>query len=83
VRESPYPKGASEEWIAVEHSTGCNYCDGVTTVEKGICSLLPETVAGSSKLVELCKTLVRSPCLLTLVVFKGLRNTRQIRDHDL
>jgi hypothetical protein len=42
-----------------------------------------ETVAGSFKLVELWKGLVVSPCLLTLVVFKGLRNPRQIRDHDL
>jgi hypothetical protein len=45
--------------------------------------LLPETVTGSLMLVELWKGLVVSPCLLTLAVFKGLRNPRQIRDHGL
>jgi hypothetical protein len=35
-----------------------------------------ETVAGFSMLVELCKGLVVNPCLLTLVVFKGLHNLR-------
>jgi hypothetical protein len=34
-------------------------------------------------LVGLCKGLVVSPCLLTMVVFKGLQNPRQIKDHDL
>jgi hypothetical protein len=48
-----------------------------------LCFLRSETVAGFLMLVELCKGLVVSPCLLTLVVFKGLRNPRQIRDHDL
>jgi hypothetical protein len=50
---------------------------GLQTVEKGLCFLRPETVVGFLKLVELCKGLVVSPCLLTLVVFKGLRNPRQ------
>jgi hypothetical protein len=46
-------------------------------------SLLLETVVGALMLVELWKDLVVSPCLLILVVFKGLRNLKQIRDHDL
>jgi hypothetical protein len=33
------------ERIVAEHSAGCNYCDGVTDHEKGICSILRETVA--------------------------------------
>jgi hypothetical protein len=53
------------------------------TMEKGLYSLLHETIAGFPKQVELCKGLVVSPCLLILVVFKGLPNPRQIRDHDL
>jgi hypothetical protein len=45
--------------------------------------LLPDFVAGSLMLVELCKGLIVRPCLLTFVVLKSLRNQRQIRDHDL
>jgi hypothetical protein len=43
----------------------------------------PETIADFLILVELCKGLVVNPCLLTLVVFKGLRNPGQKGDHDL
>jgi hypothetical protein len=43
----------------------------------------PETITDFLMLVELCKGLVVSPCLLTLVVFMGLRNPRQKGDHDL
>jgi hypothetical protein len=42
-----------------------------------------ETVAGSHVLVEHWNGLVVSPCLLTLLVFKGLRNPRQIKDQDM
>jgi hypothetical protein len=42
-----------------------------------------ETVADSLMLVKLWKGLIVSPCLLILVVFKGLHNPRQIRDRDL
>jgi hypothetical protein len=45
--------------------------------------LLPKTVAASLMLVELCKGIVVSPCLLTLIVFTSLRKPRLIRDHDL
>jgi hypothetical protein len=51
----PYLKGASGEWIAIGHNAGCNYCDGVKPVKKGLWSILPETVACFLKLVELCK----------------------------
>jgi hypothetical protein len=44
---------------------------------------LPESVAGFLMLVKLCKGPVVNHCLLTLVVFKSLRNPRQIRDHNL
>jgi hypothetical protein len=50
-------------------------------MEKGICFLLPEIVAGFLLLVEHRKVLLVSPCPLTLLVFKGLHNLRQIRDH--
>ena len=78
----PYPRGASGEELR-KHGVGCNYCDGV--IDHGTRPMLPlpESIVGFLMLVKLCKGFILSPCLLTLVVFKGLRNLRKIRDHDL
>jgi hypothetical protein len=47
--------------VDAEYSAACNYCDGVTDHEKGLCSLHPETVASFLKLVELCKGIPMDP----------------------
>jgi hypothetical protein len=69
--------------IGVGRFSGRSICDSFLGEGFLYHPLLPDSVAGSLMLVEHWKGLVVSPCLLTLVVFKGLHNPRQIRDHDL
>jgi hypothetical protein len=57
----PYPKGASEEWIAAEHSANCNYCDGVTNHGKRLMPPFAWNVLGFLELVEICKGLTSDP----------------------
>jgi hypothetical protein len=51
--------------------------------ERFLYFILPESISGFLMLVGLCKGLVVSPCLLTMVVFKDLHNPRYIKDHEL
>jgi hypothetical protein len=79
----PYPKGQAGSESLQSIVLAIITAMGLQTVQKFICTLLLETVAGFPKLLELCKGLVVSPCLLTLAVSKGLYNPRQLRDHDI
>jgi hypothetical protein len=56
---------------------------GLQTMEKGICSLLPETVVSFLKLVELWKCLVVLPCLASLVDVYEIHDLVADGYHDL
>jgi hypothetical protein len=64
-------EGAAAEYREV---LGSNCCDG-SSDEGFLCFLLPKTVVGILKLVELFKGLVVLPCLASSVEVYGVRTT--------
>jgi hypothetical protein len=82
-QEITLPEGANGEASLQSIVLAVITAMGLQTMLKGLCFLRPGTIVGFLELVELCKGLVESPCLLTSVVFKGLCKPRQIRDHNL
>jgi hypothetical protein len=68
----PYPKGASRKCVTIEYREvlGSN-CLWSFSHEGFLCFLLPESVAGFLKLVELWKGLVVLPCLISSVEMNG------------
>jgi hypothetical protein len=60
-----------------------HYYDGVTNREKGLCFLLPGTVAGFLMLVELLKGLVETPSLASSEEVYGIHDPVVDGYHDL
>jgi hypothetical protein len=58
---------------SIERSSGCNVCNSFS--EKGfLCFLLPKSIVGFLKLVELWKGLVMLPCLASSVEVYGIHD---------
>jgi hypothetical protein len=68
----PYSKRASGECVAAEHRevVGRTVCNSFLD-ERFLCFLLLESLVGFFKLVELCKSIVVLPYLVSLVEMNG------------
>jgi hypothetical protein len=77
VWDNPFSKEASREVSLQSIVLAVITAMGLHTVEKSLCFLYPESVAGFLMLMELCKGLAVCPRQLTLEVFKGSIKTRR------